>query len=78
MQNSTAFICTVVTAKLHADCAYAHLPHSLVTKQSCDVGTQTNNLVHIQPSRANHRQPGVGADTSMAIALVTWCAGVCV
>jgi len=52
MQNSTAFICTVVTAKLHAKCAYAYLPRPVVKKQSSDVGTQTNHLVYIKPSRA--------------------------
>lgn len=51
-QNSTAFICTAENAKLHAKCEYAHLPRSVVKKQSSDARMQTNHLVHIQPNRA--------------------------
>ncbi len=57
IQNLTAFICTVRTAKLHAKYAYARLPNSVVKKQSSDVGTQKQITTCAHPAKQGRTSP---------------------
>ncbi len=67
-----------MTAKLHATCASAYLPHSVVRKQSSDVTTQTNHLVHTQPSRATTVGDQLLEQTLLLGSPGVLTAGVCV